>query len=169
MSLRKNTKRGGNRCSYANITDNYNLLEDAIKQVKMGGCEYADINTSYMLNEPKVTGGRRNYKKGGDLFTMGQNLLQQTTNILNQQQQQQSSQLQASTVSQPQPLKVDDTVKQGGCGCGRKNLRKGGAVELAPFAAAVALLAARYMVDEGLMTDENSSRRTNSRRKKINN
>ena len=34
----------------------------------------------------------------------------------------------------------------GGCGCST-NMKKGGAIELAPFAAAVALMAARYMAD----------------------
>lgn len=38
----------------------------------------------------------------------------------------------------------------GGCGCASSSMRKGGAIELAPFAAALAFLAARMAVDDKL-------------------
>ena len=78
MSL-KPRKKGG---CYGNVSDNYMLLENAINQVKTsGGCrEFADINSSYMLTETK--GGRKNTKKGGDLLSMGNDLLQKTTKMV---------------------------------------------------------------------------------------
>jgi hypothetical protein len=135
MTLRrKQTKKGG--CEYANISDNYNLLTDAIKQVKTtGGCRsYADVNSSYMLTETK--GGKRKTKKGGDLLSVSNTLLKSTTDLINQQ--------------------------KGGCGCSKR----GGAAELAPFAAAVALMGARFFIE---LNKENktssSSRRKSSSRK----
>lgn len=136
MSL-KPRKKGG---CYGSVSDNYMLLENAINQVKTsGGCrEFADVKSSYMLTETKGAGKTNKIKKGGDLLSMGNDLLQKTTDLLNQQQ------------------------KQGGCGC---SSRKGGAVELAPFAAAVALMAARVMVPK-LEKSSLSPSKTSSRRKR---
>lgn len=136
MSL-KPRKKGG---CYGNVSDNYMLLENAINQVKTsGGCrEYADINSPYMLTETKGAG--KNNKKGGDLLSMGNDLLQKTNNLLNQVPQ-----------------------KQGGCGC---SSRKGGAVELAPFAAAVALMAARVMVPQLEKSSSSKTKTTSSTRRK---
>ena len=74
-------------------------------------------------------GGNRKYKKGGnlDLLSAGKDLLYNTNAIL------------ANNL-------LYESKKNGGCNCSSK-MRKGGAIELAPFAAAVALLAARYMAD----------------------
>jgi len=138
MSL-KPRKKGG---CYGSVSDNYMLLENAINQVKTsGGCrEFADVKSSYMLTETKGAGKNiKKTKKGGDLLSMGNNLLQKTTDLLNQPQQ-----------------------KQGGCGC---STRKGGAVELAPFAAAVALMAARVMVPQFEKSSLSPSK-TSSRRKR---
>lgn len=137
MSL-KPRKKGG---CYGSVSDNYMLLENAINQLKTsGGCrEFADVKSSYMLTETKGAGKHmKKTKKGGDLLSMGTNLLQKTTDLLNQKQQ------------------------QGGCAC---SSRKGGAVELAPFAAAVALMAARVMVPQ-FEKSSSSSSKTSSRRKR---
>lgn len=203
MSLtKKTTKRGG--CSYATVNNNYNLLQDAIKQpVKTGGCDYADvkssynlldiptsikggrkggkcvsytdINSSYMLNEQPQTqnkGGRKNIKKGGypEFINLGRDLLNQTNAILNNPalnisndststptttQATTQTTTQATTQATTQPITpTTEATKSGGCGCSnarRNNFNRGGAVELAPFAAAIALMAARYMSDEKMM------------------
>lgn len=191
MSLLKkinNKKYGG--VDFASVNDNYTLLEDALKQIKHGGCSsYADVDSSYMLSDTKnIKGGGRMKKGGYDILSMGQNLLSQTKTILNNydnttpvkqstldnvslppsQQVQQAVSTTTQPVQQPastattQPSQQVSTATQpvqasvssaevkggrnGGCNCGRM-MKRGGALELAPFAAAVALLAARYMND----------------------
>ncbi len=85
----------------------------------------ADVNSSYMLDTPKTTTGGRRVKKGGnDLASQTASLISQTQSLLS---------------------------SKGGCGCNSVGGKKGGSVELAPFAAAVTLLAARYFTDEELM------------------
>jgi hypothetical protein len=150
-------KRGG--CKYASVSDNYNLLEDAIKQIKggnrKGGCvSYADVNSSYMITDAKKGGNRT--RKGGDLLSMGQNLFNQiNSSVQSTPQQALAPQALAPQAVAPQavapqavaPVKTGGN-RRGGCGCSNSpRMRKGGAIELAPFAAAVALMAARYMTD----------------------
>jgi len=148
-------KRGG--CKYASVSDNYNLLEDAIKQIKggnrKGGCvSYADVNSSYMITDAKKGGNRT--RKGGDLLSMGKNLFNQINSSIqptsSTPQQALAPQAVAPQAVAPQavaPVKTGGN-RRGGCGCSKtQRMRKGGAIELAPFAAAVALMAARYMTD----------------------
>lgn len=192
MTLRKRiNKKGG--CDYASVNDNYNLLEDAIKQIKGGRCnQYSDVNSSYMLTDIKK-GGNRRCKKGGnfDLLSSGTALLKQTTDLLGntaslspQATQPQvslapqasvptasvpkASATQVSQTSAPQASVPTTSIKggnrRGGCGCTQK---KGGAVELAPFAAAVALLAARYMTDMNDNITSTTSRKTSTTSRKI--
>jgi len=127
-------RRGG--CSTpAGVNDSY-MLNDLLKtpptstggslRRRGGSClNPADVNSSYMLDTPKTTGGTRRVRKGGN------DLASQT----------------ASLISQTQAL----LSTKGGCGCNSVGGKKGGSVELAPFAAAVTLLAARYFTDEQLM------------------
>jgi hypothetical protein len=180
MTLRKSiNKKGGSE--YASVSDNYNLLENALNQIKTkGGCSsYADVNSSYMITDIKK-GGNKKYKKGGnfDLLSTGKDLLSRSNSLFgNNFQSQEPAKAQAPeqesvTAQAPTSQKggtrkykkggnIDllstgkDLLTQttnllnntGGCGCSTKSMKKGGAIELAPFAAAVALLAARYMTD----------------------
>ena len=184
MTLRKRiNKKGG--CEYASVSDNYNLLENALNQIKTkGGCtSYADVNSSYMITDTKK-GGNRKYKKGGnfDLLSTSRDLFNRSNALFGNNAQPpaaasappppappappapQASAPQASAPQAPQAQKggnikykqggkLDLLYKtnallsnNGGCGCST-NMKKGGAIELAPFAAAVALMAARYMAD----------------------
>ena len=157
MALRKRlNKKGG--CEYANVSDNYNLLEDAIKQIKggnknnrKGGCtSFADVNSSYMITETK-TGGNRS-RKGGDLWSTGKDIFNKFP-IIAQQSPSQPVAPVASPVAPVAPVVATEAEtkggnRRGGCRCSAsQSMRKGGAIELAPFAAAVALMAARYMTD----------------------
>jgi hypothetical protein len=221
MTLRrKTTKKGG--FEYANVSDKYNLLEDAIKSTG-GYSSYADVNSSYMLNEKKggnllqnttnlinvlqnKNGGNKHYKKGGNIFSSSFDLMDTATNLFKAQQSPIATpapapppkatattappKATATTATTPPPappkatattattpptattatlvkkggrrggcstyadinssymISDTNTTAKGGCGCrGSSNRRNGGAVELAPFAAAVALMAARYMTD----------------------
>jgi hypothetical protein len=129
-------KRRGGCSTPAGVNDSY-MLNDLLKtpptstggslRRRGGNClKPADVNSSYMLDTPKTTtGGYRRVRKGGS------DLASQT----------------ASLISQTQAL----LSTKGGCGCNSVGGNKGGSVELAPFAAAVTLLAARYFTDEQLM------------------
>ena len=152
----KGGKKGG--CSsYANVNDNYTLLEDALKQIKggnrKGGCSsYANVNDNYMISEVQKTGGRKN-KKGGsfDLLSTGNSLLKYLNNDATlpppaPQAPQAPPAQPAQPAPQAQPV-VKGGNRRGGCGCSSSGtMMKGGTVELAPFAAAVALMAARLAV-----------------------
>jgi len=164
MTLRrKSTKKGG--CEYANVSDNYNLLNDAIKQVKTGGCRsYADVNSSYMLTETKTGGGRR--KGGSDLLSMSNSLLKTTNDLISKQGGRKNKKGGSDLLSMSNSLlkSTNDLIsKQGGCACSGS---KGGAVELAPFAAAVALMGARYFSEFNNETKPSSSRRKSSSKRK---
>ena len=162
MSLRKN-KKGGR--DFANVSDNYNLLQDALKQIKGGCSSYADANASYMLTDTKK-GGSRRYKKGGNLISSGSSLM----NLAKQMSGNNTDIIPVvnnnvvatpattttpavATTTAPAvatataPVVTKGGKRNGGCGCSATNRKNGGAVELAPFAAAVALMAARYMTD----------------------
>jgi hypothetical protein len=156
--------KGGNRKGgreYASVNNNYNLLEDAIKQIKggnrKGGCSsFADVNSSYMISETKTGGcgcsNTQRMRKGGDLISMGQNLFNQLQNTTNQQ---------PSIVPQEKvdvASVVTDEKKGGYRRSTSQRIHKGGAIELAPFAAAVALMAARYMTDIDIHEPINSGK-----------
>ena len=168
MTLRKRiNKKGG--CEYASVSDNYNLLEDALNQIKTkGGCtSYADVNSSYMITDTKK-GGNRKYKKGGnfDLLSTSRDLFNRSNALFGNNAQPPPAPPASAPPPPPAPQaqkggnrkykqggKLDLLYKtnallsnNGGCGCST-NMKKGGAIELAPFAAAVALMAARYMAD----------------------
>ena len=164
-SLTSSTSKGGSLkrrggCSTpAGVNDSY-MLNDLLKtppttttggslRRRGGNClNPADVNSTYMLDTPKTTtGGNRKIRKGGN------DLASQT----------------ASLISQTQAL----LSTKGGCGCSSVGGKKGGSAELAPFAAAVTLLAARYFTDEQLMKSNpfmnfasSSSKRNKSRRTK---
>jgi len=171
----KNNKKGG--CSsYSDVNASYMLSETkgGGRNNKKGGCSsYADVNASYMLSETK--GGRR-YKKGGsDLLTQTQGIINNFNDILyNQPPAQQAPppqplappapapakpvpapakppQQQASAKPAPAPPAPAPQASKGGCPC--NSGKSGGAIELAPFAAAVALMAARYMSDSNILDD----------------
>ena len=156
-SLTSSTSKGGSKknrggCSTpAGVNDSY-MLNDLLKtpptstggslRRRGGKClNPADVNSSYMLDTPKTTtGGTRRIRKGGN------DLASQT----------------ASLISQTQAL----LSTKGGCGCNSVGGNKGGSVELAPFAAAVTLLAARYFTDEQLMKSNPFTNFTSSSSKK---
>ena len=160
------TKKGGNRrCKKGG---NFDLLSSTSAVFQQGKdlLNIGTTDTSVVSNEPvktsqavkaeavgatpvvkteavgatlAVKGGNRRCKKGGNFDLLsGSTLLKQTTALLENN-------------------KGGD--KNGGCACSSvSKMRKGGAIELAPFAAAVALLAARYMTD---MNDiDNKPKRT---------
>jgi len=169
LEKQKKQRRGGNCHNYAGVNDAYMLYQDAAKTVAKGGC-YADTKASFMLlpkQEPQqlTKGGylnnneldaltlqtknllRKQAKKGGNLgfgIDTALNAINQASAVITGNNQ--------SAIAQPaiaQPAVAAPAVAQpavaakGGCGC-----KKGGSVELAPFAAAVALLAARVLNDE---------------------
>jgi len=174
MTLRKNK---GGCSEYAELTNQtYTLLDKALKGGKRGGCHsYGDANaSSYMLSQEKKGGKRGGFtygdanassymlankkggKRGGDLVSNLQNLYGTITSS--------SAPAPSATPSAPAPSATTPSAttapapsattpatpaSKGGCGCHSsiRNVRKGGAIELAPFAAAVALMAARYMSD----------------------
>jgi len=159
---RKNNKKGG--CSsYSDVNASYMLSETkgGGRNNKKGGCaSYADVNASYMLSETK---GGRKYKKGGsDLLTQTQGIINNFNDILyNQSPAQQASPPQPpapAPATAPAPAKpvppappATAPASKGGCPC--NSGKSGGAIELAPFAAAVALMAARYMADSNILDD----------------
>ncbi len=200
MTLRRRTNKGG--CDYANVSDNYNLLENAInKQSLKGGCSsFADVNSSYMLTDKKggnyrsllketenilKKGGNRHKRGGNNLLSQGISLYNSFNGFSSEQpspvptpsaptpsapaptptsaaKPQTPAKLQAplasvtggkkggkctsySDVNASYMISQPNNSKGGSCGCAPK--RNGGAIELAPFAAAVALMAARYMTD----------------------
>jgi hypothetical protein len=112
-----------------------------------------------MLSETKG-GGRKNKKGGSDLLTQTQGIINNFNDILyNQspapapapsaQASAKPPQQQASVPPQQQAPALQ--ASKGGCPC--NSGKSGGAIELAPFAAAVALMAARYMSDSNILDD----------------
>lgn len=100
---------------------------------KKAGCSYANVTDDYILynkaTTKPVSGGRKAKKGGADFMSSIPSALKDAANALN------------------------DMKKGGNGGCSSCNSRggaRGGAVELAPFAASLAFLAARMAVDKEL-------------------
>jgi hypothetical protein len=155
-------KKGG---CYANVNDNYMLTDQKTTGGKKGG-SYANVNDSYMLTQKK-TGGK---KKGGNLFSMGKTLF---NSVLTENNGQAIPPPVQSVVDTPPPpvsappappvpppvsaqpqtaVATTPAVTKGGrgrrnAGCGCQGTKKGG-FDLAPFAAAVTLLATRLMTEK---------------------
>jgi len=119
-----------------------------MSQRKKAGCTgYANVTDDYMLYNaasgvtPKTAGARR--RRGGDGF---QDILGQANNVL--------SSLVPTVPQTFQPPSVSPTTTggsrrgRGGCTSSCSSARKGGAIELAPFAASLAFLAARMSMDD---------------------
>jgi len=172
-AIKKTTggKKGG---SYANVNDNY-MLNQKTTGGKKGGC-YANVNDNYMLTDQKTTGGKKggsyanvndSYmltqkktggKKGGNLFSMGKTLF---NSVLTENNGQAIPPPVQSVVDTPPPpvsaqpqtaVATTPAVTKGGrgrrnAGCGCQGTKKGG-FDLAPFAAAVTLLATRLMTEK---------------------
>ena len=104
-----------------------------MSKTKKAGCtNYAEVSDDYMLYNKAITtkGGNRK-KRGGDDSTFFGQALETAKGML---------QTPTSTSTQ------QSTPSKGGCGsCSKK---RGGAVELAPFAAALAFLATRFATDK---------------------
>lgn len=102
---------------------------------KRAGCtSYASVDNDFLLYNKAVT---TPVKTGG---TTGRVLKKNGGNI-------KDLPLPASVINLANSF---TNPKNGGCGCASSGMRKGGAVELAPFAAALAFLAARMSVDDKL-------------------
>ena len=214
MAIKKTLNKKGGCREYANISDDYNLLLDALKQKvggsrsrqNKGGCSsYADVDSSYMISEAKKVGGSRSrQKKGGDMWNITRDMLNTGSTIFSSQPTQAAApkavapqaaapkavapqavapqavapkavapQAVAPKAVAPQAAVAHNPVakggnRRGGCGCSTtQRNRKGGAIQLAPFAAAVALLTARYVANNDILFDEDS-RKKSSKSKTIN-
>ncbi len=104
-----------------------------LKNKKAGCSSYASVSDDYILynkaTKPVSGGGRKN-KKGGDFMSSLPKAFDDVTKALTT------------------PPK---TGGNGGCSsCGSRGGSRGGAVELAPFAASLAFLATRMAVDKEL-------------------
>ena len=166
MSLKVKTKKKGGCSTPADVNASYMLIDNpptttkggSLKK-KRGGCSTpADVNDSYMLNDliNKTTttttttkGGSLRRRRGGNCslyadVNKSYMLDSQTPPTTTKGGSFDLANQTASLISKTQEI----LKSQGGCGC---SVRKGGSVELAPFAAAVTLLAARYFTDEQLM------------------
>jgi hypothetical protein len=104
-----------------------------LKSKKAGCSSYASVSDDYILYNKSVkpVSGGRKAKKGGDFMSSLPGAFKDATAALNNM----------------------NAVKggKGGCNsCGARGGAKGGAVELAPFAASLAFLAARMAVDKEL-------------------
>lgn len=108
---------------------------------KKAGCgSYSDINSDYMLYKnaitpPVKTGGSRKLKSA--ISRKGGNIVDDSINAFKN--------LNISSLTSKIPF-----PKPGGCGSCETKSKKGGAIELAPFAASLAFLAARMSMDEKL-------------------
>jgi hypothetical protein len=104
-----------------------------LKSKKAGCSSYASVSDDYILYNKSVkpVSGGRKYKNGGNFMSSLPGAFQDATTALNKM-----------------------TATKGGNGgctsCGNRGGAKGGAVELAPFAASLAFLAARMAVDKEL-------------------
>ena len=149
-----------------------NVLGVSSKKKKRGGYNLLDTLAPIQSNKKKggVLGLESVMQVGESLGLIGkpQDTVQQST--VQQQKQSTTQQQQQSTVQQQQqstatpssatPSSATPTQtevaktggRRGGCGCNTVRKYKGGGIELAPFAAAVALMAARFAVD---MNEEN--------------
>lgn len=112
-----------------------------LKNKKAGCSSYANVSDDYILynkatSKPVSGGSKRHTKKGGaDFMSSIPSALNDATKALSQ-------------------LNPNATVTKGGKGgcssCQSRGGARGGAVELAPFAASLAFLAARMAVDKEL-------------------
>ena len=119
-------------------------------QRKKAGCTgYANVTDDYMLynaataTPSKATGGARR-RRGGDDTQPLPNLIGKASDMLN------SLIPQAAQLPQvPQTVtQAGGSRRRGGCTSSCSASRKGGAIELAPFAASLAFLAARMSIDD---------------------
>ena len=159
-SMRKNNRRGG--CtSYADVNSSYMISDEktscgggrARNYKKRGG----DVTALLMNLMDRLPGTSTTAAPVAPV----QNQLLPEQNVKQPQveQQQQKQQVQApASASTPAPASTPVAEvktggkrcnnRRGGCGCSASTSSlKGGYVELAPFAAATALLAARYVAD----------------------
>ena len=111
-----------------------------LKNKKAGCSSYASVSDDYILynkaTKPVSGGAKRNSKKGGaDFMSSIPSALKDATTAL----------------SQLNPTPAATKGGKGGCNsCQSRGGARGGAVELAPFAASLAFLAARMAVDKEL-------------------
>ena len=113
-------------------------------QRKKAGCTgYANVTDDYMLynaataTPSKATGGARRRRGGDNLGLSG--AMEKVSDVL------------GSLIPQVQaPPQAPQTggARRGGCTSSCSASRKGGAIELAPFAASLAFLAARMSIDD---------------------
>lgn len=111
-----------------------------LKNKKAGCSSYASVSDDYILynkaTKPVSGGAKRRTKKGGaDFMSSIPSALKDATAALNQLS----------------PTPAATKGGKGGCtSCQSRGGARGGAVELAPFAASLAFLAARMAVDKEL-------------------
>lgn len=120
---------------------------------KRGGCvNYADVSNNYMLYDKAITpttGGSKS-RRGGAWMDDMSNILKSSTAAI------------SSTVNTP--VKTEGgSRRRAGCETCKKT-KKGGAVELAPFAAALAFLATRFATDKNFNMNKMMGSTTKSRK-----
>ena len=124
-------------------------------QRKKAGCTgYANVTDDYMLynaataTPSKATGGVRR-RRGGD-NTQVPDFIGKASDMLNSLIPQAAQLPQVPQVPQvPQAVtQTGGSRRRGGCTSSCSASRKGGAIELAPFAASLAFLAARMSIDD---------------------
>lgn len=114
-------------------------------QRKKAGCTgYANVTDDYMLynaataTPSKATGGARR-RRGGN--TQVPDFIGKASDMLN-------SLIPQAPQATPQATPQTGGARRGGCTSSCSASRKGGAIELAPFAASLAFLAARMSIDD---------------------
>lgn len=111
-----------------------------LKNKKAGCSSYASVSDDYILynkatSKPVSGGAKRNHKGGADFMSSIPSALKDATDAL----------------GKLNPTAAATKGGKGGCtSCQSRGGARGGAVELAPFAASLAFLAARMAVDKEL-------------------
>lgn len=128
--------------TYADVNSEYMLFPSATTQTpktggKKGGNSFANdlMSLTDMLKTPQLAKGGN--KKGGTFANDAVNFLKNMSST--------SSTMASAQSSVTPPIATPIATTKAGCGSCSK---KGGAIELAPFAAALAFLATRFATDK---------------------